>query len=144
MPGECISGSGCACYDCQWKNVIHRHKKAQEIEGVVKIITRFDVPKNYFPTAGHPWSLDENHQDIADRLLLTDRVLYYGDDVAVVVAKTELVAKQAADAIKITYEEYDFVLDPIEAMEDGASWLHENYFDNILTQTSHIDFNCAP
>lgn len=111
-------------------------KKAQEIEGVVKIITCFDVPKNYFPTAGHPWSLDENHQDIADRLLLTDRVLYYGDDVAVVVAKTELAAKQAADAIKITYEEYDFVLDPIEAMKDGAPLLHENYPNNILNHTS--------
>ena len=111
-------------------------EKALKIEGVVKIITCFDVPKNYFPTAGHPWSLDPNHQDIADRLLLTDRVLFYGDDVAVVVAETELAAKKAAAAIKITYEEYDFVLDPIEAMKDGAPQLHENYLNNILNHTS--------
>lgn len=111
-------------------------EEALKIEGVVKIITCFDVPKNYFPTAGHPWSLDKNHQDVADRLLLTDRVLYYGDDVAVVVAATELAAKQAASLVKVSYEEYDFVLDPIEAMKDGAPLLHKEYPNNILNHTS--------
>ena len=110
--------------------------KALQIEGVVKIITCFDVPKRYFPTAGHPWSLDESHQDIADRLLLTDRVRFYGDDVAVVVAITELAAKKAAAALKIEYEEFPFVLDQLEAMKDGAPLLHEKYPNNILNHTS--------
>ena len=110
--------------------------KALQIEGVVKIITCFDVPKRYFPTAGHPWSLDESHQDIADRLLLTDRVRFYGDDVAVVVARTELAAKKAAAVLKIEYEEFPFVLDQLEAMKDGAPLLHEKYPNNILNHTS--------
>ena len=42
--------------------------------GVVRVFTCFDVPENYFPTAGHPWSTDPAHQDVADRLLLA-RVL---------------------------------------------------------------------
>lgn len=44
--------------------------KAEKIPGVVKILTCFDVPDIPFPTAGHPWSMDPSHQDIADRHLL--------------------------------------------------------------------------
>ena len=38
---------------------------ALKIEGVESVFTCFDVPKNYFPTAGHPWSTEIEHQDIA-------------------------------------------------------------------------------
>ena len=43
---------------------------AEAIEGVVKVLTCFDVPDIPFPTAGHPWSMDPGHQDTADRHLL--------------------------------------------------------------------------
>ena len=75
--------------------------EAEKISGVVKIITCFDVPENYFPTAGHPWSTDPHHQDVSDRLLLTKHVRFYGDDVAVVVAEDEVAAAQAVRAIKV-------------------------------------------
>ena len=53
--------------------------EAEKIPGVVKVFTCFDLKeKHYFPTAGHPWSTDESHQDVADRLVLTDRVRFYG------------------------------------------------------------------
>lgn len=110
--------------------------EAEKIDGVVKIVTCFDVPKNYFPTAGHPWSTDVGHQDVADRLLLTDRVRFYGDDVAAVVAENEVAAAQAVRAIKVEYEEYPFVLDVQEAMKDDAPQLHEKYKNNILAHTS--------
>lgn len=83
---------------------------AERIEGVVKIVTCFDVPDYKFPTAGHPWSTDPHHQDVADRLLLTSRVRFYGDDVAAVVAENEVAAAQALKAIAVEYEEYPFVL----------------------------------
>ena len=38
---------------------------AEAIEGVVKVLTCFDVPEHCFPTAGHPWSMDPGHQDVA-------------------------------------------------------------------------------
>ncbi|MFR5421491.1 MAG: hypothetical protein ACLTG4_05730 [Oscillospiraceae bacterium] len=66
---------------------------AEQIEGVVKIVTCFDVPQIKFP-AGHPWSTDPHHQDVADRLLLTSRVRFYGDDVAAVVTENEVAAAQ--------------------------------------------------
>lgn len=106
--------------------------EAEKIDGVVKIITCFDVPKVYFPTAGHPWSTDVSHQDVADRLLLTDTVRFYGDDIAAVVAENEVAASQALRAIKVEYEEYPFVLDVQQAMKDDAPQLHEKFKNNIL------------
>ena len=47
------------------------------------------------PTAGHPWSMDPGHQDVADRNLLNRHVRYYGDDVAAVIAEDEVSAMQA-------------------------------------------------
>ncbi len=115
--------------------------EAERIKGVVKIVTCFDVPDIPFPTAGHPWSTDVHHQDIADRLLLNRHVRYYGDDVAAVVARDEVSAMQAIRAIKVEYEELPFVLDPIEAMQDGAPQIHEGFDHNILAHTSYEDGN---
>ncbi len=110
--------------------------EAEKIKGVVKIVTCFDVPKTYFPTAGHPWSTDSDHQDVSDRLLLTDEVKFYGDDIAAVVAEDEVAASQAVHALKVEYEEKPFVLDVQKAMEDGAPQLHEAYPNNILKHTT--------
>jgi len=111
--------------------------EAEKIKGVVKIVTCFDVPNLPFPTAGHPWSTDPHHQDVADRLLLNQHVRYYGDDVAAVIAENEVAAAQAVRAIKVEYEELPFVLDQIEAMQDGAPQLHEKYKNNILAHTGY-------
>ncbi len=110
---------------------------AEAIPGVIKVFTCFDVKeKHYFPTAGHPWSTDPDHQDVADRLVLTEDVKFYGDDIAAVVAEDEVAAAQALRAIKVTYEEYPFVLDVQEAMKDGAPQLHKEYPNNILKHTT--------
>ena len=120
--------------------------EAEKIPGVVKILTCFDLKeKHYFPTAGHPWSTDPGHQDVADRLILTDTVRFYGDDVAAVVAEDEVAASQALRLIKVEYEEYPFVLDVQEAMKDGAPQLHEAFPNNILkhTRISNGDYEKA-
>ena len=105
---------------------------AEAIEGVVKVLTCFDVPEHCFPTAGHPWSMDPGHQDVADRHLLNRHVRYYGDDVAVVIAEDEVSAMQGVRALVVEYEELPFVLDVQKAMEPGAPQLHEGYPNNIL------------
>ena len=110
--------------------------EAEKIDGVVKIITCFDVPDIPFPTAGHPWSMDPHHQDVADRHLLNRHVRYYGDDVCAVIADNEVAAMQAVRAIKVEYDELPFVLDVQEAMKDGAPQLHERFPNNILNHTS--------
>ena len=120
-------------------------EKAREVPGVVKVLTCFDVPDYPFPTAGHPWSTDPGHQDIADRLLLNRHVRFYGDDVAVVVAENEVAAAQAARLIKVTYEEYPFVLDVQKAMEPDAPQIHEDRPGNVIghTEIRNGDYQAA-
>lgn len=116
---------------------------AQAIDGVVKVITCFEVPDIPFPTAGHPWSMDQGHQDVADRLLLNRHVRYYGDEIAVVIAENEVAAIQGVRALKVEYEELPFVLDARKAMEDGAPQLHKAYPNNILKHTTIRNGNYA-
>lgn len=108
---------------------------AEAIPGVVKVFTCFDVPDLPFPTAGHPWSTDPSHQDVADRHLLTKEVRFYGDDIAVVVAENEVAAAQAARLVTAQYEEKPFVLNEREAMQPDAPQLHENFPGNVLGHT---------
>lgn len=122
--------------------IAHGYVKSIDIEaaaaipGVVKVLTCFDVPDIEFPTAGHPWSTDEHHQDIADRLLLNRHVRYYGDDIAAVIAENEVAAAQALRVIKVEYEELPFVLDVQEAMRPDAPQLHEAHPGNIVGASS--------
>ena len=56
--------------------------EAVALEGVVKVVTFYDVPDHCYPTPGHPWSVELAHQDVADRNLLTGRCLLYTSDAA--------------------------------------------------------------
>lgn len=106
--------------------------EAEKIPGVVKIVTCMEVPDIQFPTPGHPWSTEAAHQDVSDRKLLNRRVRLYGDDIAAVVAEDEIAAARALKAIRVEYEEYEPLMTPQAAMEEGASVLHEEYPGNVL------------
>lgn len=110
-------------------------EEALKVPGVVKIVTCFDVPDIQFPTAGHPWSVEEAHQDIADRKLLNTRVRVYGDEIAAIVAEDEIAAARAARLVKVEYEEYEPLLTPEAAMAEGATQLHEEKPGNIIKHT---------
>jgi xanthine dehydrogenase molybdenum-binding subunit len=124
-------------------------EEAKKVPGVVKVLTCFDVPDLQYPTPGHPWSVEEAHQDVADRKLLNRRVRIYGDDIAAVVAEDELSARRALEAIRVEYEEYPVYLTPQQAMAPGAVALHQEHPDNILkrhtsdTPMPPSDFRCA-
>ena len=109
--------------------------EARAVPGVVKILTCFDVPDIQYPTPGHPWSVEEAHQDVSDRKLLNRRVRIHGDDIAVVVAEDEIAAQKALDAIRVTYEEYPVYTTPEAAMAPGALAIHDEHPDNILKHT---------
>ncbi|MDO4662100.1 MAG: xanthine dehydrogenase molybdenum-binding subunit XdhA [Tissierellia bacterium] len=104
-------------------------KEAEAMEGVIKIVTCFDVPDIEFPTAGHPHSLDPNHQDIADRKLLNTHVRYYGDDIAAVIAVDEVTAKKALKKIKVKYKELPFVTRAKDALKEDAALIHPDNDD---------------
>ena len=114
--------------------------EAEKMPGVELIITCFDVPGTEYVTAGHPLSLDPNHADTKDKLILSRRVLYYGDDVAAVVADTPLHAQLAAEKVKVTYEEYPPMLRPEDAINSGCV-MHEFRPTNELAR---MDFSISP
>ena len=110
---------------------------ALRTEGIVRIVTCFDVPEIDFPTAGHPWSTEGGHQDVADRRLLNRRVRYYGDEIAAVIGRDVLACREALDRIEVEYEEYPPILSTEAAMAKGAGAIHEEYPDNILKETDY-------
>ena len=109
--------------------------EAEAMPGVIKVLTCFDAPNIQYPTPGHPWSVEEAHQDISDRQLLTRRVRIYGDDIAVVVAEDSITAQRALHKIKVEYEERKPILTTEEAMAPGAVAIHEERPDNIVKHT---------
>ena len=111
--------------------------EAWAVPGVIDIVTCFDVPDIQFPTAGHPWSTEKKHQDIADRKLLNKRVRFYGDDIAAVIAEDEISAIEAVRKIKVTYEQYDPILSIEDAMKSGARAIHEEKPDNVVVKSSY-------
>jgi CO/xanthine dehydrogenase Mo-binding subunit len=65
------------------------------------------------------------------RLLAVDKVRYVGEGVAVVVAEDRYRAEDALELIDVTYEPLPAVVDPIAALEDGATLVHEALGTNI-------------
>jgi xanthine dehydrogenase molybdenum-binding subunit len=99
--------------------------KAVGLPGVEGVFTFDDVPKRPFATAGHPFSLDPNHLDVADRYLLTDHVRYMGDEIAIVVAADELTANRALSLIDVEYETYQPLVDAGDVLAAEAVEIHK-------------------
>ena len=110
--------------------------KAAALPGVEAVVTYEDVPKHTFPTAGHPYTKDPEHQDVADRNLLTRRVRFYGDEIAAVVAVDEFTAEQALKLIEVEYEEYEPILTAEDALKEGAVEIHQGS-KNIIDHTGY-------
>ncbi len=97
---------------------------AEAFPGVVRVITYRDVPVNEYGI------------NIRDQTVLVaegDKVCWVGDRIAIVLAETEEVAKEACQLIWVDYDPLPVVTDPREAMKPGAPLVHEDHGDsNIL------------
>jgi xanthine dehydrogenase molybdenum-binding subunit len=111
--------------------------EALGLPGVEKVVTCFDVPDIQFPTAGHPWSVEPSHQDVADRKLLNQRVRFYGDDIAAVIARDEVTAERALKLIQVDYDEYPPLLTIEAALAPDAQPIHDACPGNILKQVEY-------
>ncbi|BBO85078.1 dehydrogenase [Desulfosarcina ovata subsp. sediminis] len=96
--------------------------EALKMPGVKAAISGFD---GY----GIKWGVFRYTQD--HDMLPTDKVRYIGEDVAAVAAVDEQTAIEALSRIKVDYEPLPAVYDPIEAMQDGAPLIHDQYKNNI-------------
>jgi xanthine dehydrogenase molybdenum-binding subunit len=98
---------------------------ARALPGVITVLTYEDVPHVPFASAGHPLNLDPEHQDVADRLILTRDIRYYGDEIAVVVAETKTIAQKAILLIQVTYEVYEPLITPEQVLACAAREIHK-------------------
>ncbi|WP_311030227.1 xanthine dehydrogenase family protein molybdopterin-binding subunit [Mesorhizobium koreense] len=64
--------------------------------------------------------------------LAVDRVRYVGDAVAIVVAETKGQARDAAEAVEVTYKEKKAVTDAVQALKKGAPQLHPEAENNLI------------
>lgn len=111
--------------------------EAEKVPGIVAVFTCFDVPDICYPVAGHPWYADSAaaKRDQADRKLLDSRVRIYGDNIAVVVGEDTVCCDRALKKIKVEYEEYPVVYDPIESMKGTNPPVQERKPDNIVAHS---------
>jgi nicotinate dehydrogenase large molybdopterin subunit len=92
-----------------------RVEKALEIPGVVRVFTARDIPGT-------------NSVGIINKdqpLLAQDKVRFAGDPIALVAAETETAAEEALHGIEVSFEDLPAVLDPEEALREGAPKVHE-------------------
>jgi len=124
--------------------------KALEAEGVVAAFTGADLAEDWAASLPCVWLVTEDTKQPMHRPLATDKARYAGDGVAVVVAETRAQAKDAAELVEIDYEPLAAVVDPEEALADGAPVLHEELGDNrsytwtLKTDNADDVFSSAP
>ena len=94
-------------------------EKAEALEGVECVLTYKDVPQIPFTRAGQAYPEETPY----DFLILSEYVRFVGDDVALIVAKTEKIAEEAMKLVEVEYEEFEPVLD-METAIDHPSIVH--------------------
>jgi 4-hydroxybenzoyl-CoA reductase subunit alpha len=104
--------------------------EAEALPGVRAVITGKDV-------SDVPYGVSPARYD--DQVLAKDKVRFVGDEVAAVAAVDEATAERALGLIRVDYEKLPAVLDPFEAMKDGAPVIHEaaRSKNNVNTQVDH-------
>lgn len=104
--------------------------KAEEIPGVLTIVTSQDIP-------------GINNQLRQKPMLSSEIVKYSGEGVALVVAETMAIAEEAARLVLVTYEELPFIKNPEEALRSPEIKVHET--GNLLCsyKTSNGDLEAG-
>jgi len=113
---------------------------AEALDGVVAVLTARDVPNNVYgmiiqdqpvlcgPGSNRPYA---------------DRVRFVGDQVAVVVAESEIIAEAARDLIRVEYENLPVVATIDSAIAENAILLHpdkgSNYFRSYKIRQGDVD-----
>ncbi|SJZ91808.1 xanthine dehydrogenase family protein molybdopterin-binding subunit [Selenihalanaerobacter shriftii] len=89
--------------------------KAQELDGVVRIVTADDLPElNNF-------GLILKDEEV----FVKEKTHYMGDALAAIAAESEEIAHEARNLIEVEYEELEVIDNPFRAMEDDAPKIHE-------------------
>jgi aerobic carbon-monoxide dehydrogenase large subunit len=98
--------------------------------GVIDVIIAEDLPDRGRPIPTRMFD-DEGSNRFLQRPLADGIVRYSGEPVAVVIADSRYRAEDAAELLRIDYEALDVVLDPDDAVADGAPLLQPHTGTNV-------------
>lgn len=70
--------------------------------------------------------------------LAVDKVRYYGEPVAMVVADNRYIAEDALDLIEVDYEPLAAEIDPLKALAPDAPVLHEKLGSNLANERAYV------
>ena len=114
-------------------------KAAAAMDGVDAVYTGADIAKVLAPMPiGTPFP-SPPHYAVA-----VDTVRYAGEAVAVVVASDRYVARDAADAIVVTYDPLPVVVDPELAMTGKPTVIHPDFANNLAVALVPSGTGVAP
>lgn len=100
--------------------------KALALKGVKAVLTHQNVPHVLHSGSPHPRSASVTK----DQYILEDKVRYWGEGVAAVVAISEEIAERAVELIEVEYEPLPTAFTIEDAMKTGAPAIHDNGLDN--------------
>jgi aerobic carbon-monoxide dehydrogenase large subunit len=107
---------------------------AKAMPGVVGVYTAEDLELGALPFV---WPITEDIKVPVHYPLAKDKIRFHGDAVAVVVAETRGLARDAAETVHAQVEELPAVTDLEAAMADGAPVIHEDLGTNVTVHWSH-------
>ncbi len=115
-------------------------RAARGLPGVIRVITGQDVKKHTYPL---PVQANFKSPDWIWRLanvyaIPADKVRWFGEPVAAIVAEDEHTARVAADKVVVEYEPLPAVTDARQALQPGAPRLYDDWEDN---KQVHLKFD---
>ena len=117
--------------------------KALAADGVVAAFSGAELADEWAGSLPCAWPVTGDCRIPQHRPLTVDKARYAGDGVAVVVAESRALAKDAAELVEVDYEPLPAVTDVGEAVSDSAPLVHDEYEENRAytwtLQTGEID-----
>jgi aerobic carbon-monoxide dehydrogenase large subunit len=104
--------------------------KALAAEGVVAAFSGAELAEEWAGSLPCAWPVTGDCHIPQHRPLTADKARYAGDGVAVVVAESRALAKDAAALVEVDYEPLPAVTDVAEAVQDSAPLVHDEYENN--------------
>jgi carbon-monoxide dehydrogenase large subunit len=96
---------------------------ARALAGVVEVFTAADLQGEWAAPQPCGWPVTEDMKN-PPHYPLTDTARYQGDGVAVVIAESRAIAKDAAELVEIDWEPLPVSVDILKALEPGAPLVH--------------------
>ena len=102
---------------------------ARKAEGVVAVFSAAELQDDWKAAMPCAWPVTEDMKNPA-HYPLTDVARHQGDGVAVVIAESRALARDAAELVEVDWEPLDAIADVAKALDDGAPVVHPDIGTN--------------